>query len=152
MNDWKELEAILQKLNYSFINDHAVMFARLAPGFMLVDSPWPGYLTDNISLAYLCNNASEFFDRLGIKNASQIDRVKPETLLDLFFAGEVILTCSLNEDENLEFIYEEEKLIATKEDNELVNIVEKPLVTPEDFIEYTNQYFLHRKMQLLINK
>lgn len=145
MNDWDELDAILQKHNYTVINEHGVMFNRAAPGFMFVDSPWPGYCINEISLVYLCNDASEFFDRLEIDTANQIDQVKPEVLFGLFHAGEVIVVCSTDDDETLEFQMNEGKLIANNDDSEMSHEVKQKLITAEDFIEYTKQYFLKFK-------
>ena len=146
MNDWDELDAILQKYDYTFINDNGVVFTRVAPGFMFVDSPWPGrYIIDEISLVYLCNDASDFFDRLEIKNANELYKVNQEILLKLFHAGEVIVACKTDEGEILEFLKSEGKLIANKEDSDLIHIVKPDLSTPEEFIEYTKQYFLKLK-------
>lgn len=141
MNEWNELDALLSKTDYTYLNDYGVMFNRMAPGFMFVDSPWPGEFIDQVSLVFLCNDASEFFKHLGIENADQINIVKPETFLNLFYAGEVILVSTINEDETLEFQFCEGKLVANKENNDVVHVVKKDLKTPEDFIEYTKQHF-----------
>jgi len=145
MNDWDGLDVFLQKYNYNYMNDRGIMFNRVAAGFMFVSSPWPGYNDINkLSLVYLCNDASKFFKGLEIENAEQLERVHPEVLLKLFYAGDVILTCTLR-GETLEFQLENGKLIANKEECCLRHEVQRNLETPKDFIEYTNQYFHKRK-------
>lgn len=141
MGAWDVLDAILKKNNYTIINDYGVLFNRLSPGFMFVDSPWPGYCITDISLVYLCNDASEFFNRLEIENATQLDLVKPEVFLKLFRAGEVIVVCSVDEDQTLEFQMNDGKLMANKEDSKMEHEVTPHLETAGDFIEYTKQYF-----------
>lgn len=158
MNDWNELDTLLQKHDYNYINDWGVMFNRVEAGFMLVDGPWPAHhCADVISLVYLCKEASEFYDRLEIKDAQQIEQVKPEILLKLFFAGDVILVCTVNDanngdtvngdtdDETLEFSLKDGQLIAFRADCEIGHVVVSNLEKPEDFIEYTKQYFLNLK-------
>lgn len=145
MNDWVELDVFLQKYEYTYINESGVMFNRVAAGMMFVDSPWPGFCIDEISLVYLCNDASEFFNCLEIKNAEELDQVRPDVLLTLFHAGEVILVCSMSDDETLEFQMHDGKLVANKENNQVIHIVKENLETAEDFIEYTKQYFMKFK-------
>ena len=143
MNDWEELDAILQKHNYTFINDYGVMFNRVAPGFMFVDARWPGFKgEEHLMLVYLCNDSTEFFERLKIKTAQQLDQVKPELLLSLFPVGEVMVVCSADREESLEFQMDGKKLIANTGDSDMMHEVKKHLAMPEDFIEYTKQYFL----------
>ena len=145
MNDWDALDAILQKHKYTIINDYGVMINRVAPGFMFVDSPWPGYTIDKIGLVYLCNAASEFYDRLEIKNAGQLNEVKPEILLKLFHTGDVIVVCRTEEEETLEFQICDGQLVANIEDSDLIHVVNEELTTAEEFMRYTRQFFLDRK-------
>jgi len=144
MNDWDGLDIFLQKYDYNYMNDCSILFNRVAAGFMFVSSPWPGYNDDKLSLVYLCNDASKFFKGLEIENAEQLERVHPGVLLKLFYAGDVILICTLR-DETLEFQMADGKLIANKEDCCLMHEVQINLETPKDFIEYTDQYFRHHK-------
>jgi hypothetical protein len=151
MNDWNELDAFLQPYNFNYINESGVLFHRVAPGFMFVDAPWPGQQTiECICLVYLCNEVTEFFDRLGIQKAEQIAQIKPDLFLQLFYAGEAILICAMRDGNTMEFRRSEGKLFANKENSDLVHEVNRDLKTSKDFIKYTEQY-LSKEQPMLKN-
>jgi hypothetical protein len=112
----------------------------LDPGVILIESPWPGFEGNEISLNYLCNNANEFVTQLNLSDTGQIDNISQDLILKLFFDGEATLVCRLNEKHTLEFLYNNGTLYSTSNSSDLVETVEKTLKCPQDFIEHTKQY------------
>lgn len=145
MNDWSKLDAFLEKYNYNYLTKQGLLFNRVAPGFMFVDAPWPGNPIDDITLVYLCNDASAFFHHLQIKEAPQIEQVTSELLLNLFYAGEGILVCTTQNNETLEFQFSKGGLVANVEDCDVLHIVNTALQTPDEFMTFTTNYFLKLK-------
>src|SRR5581483_9607726 len=90
---------------------------------------------------YLSNNATQFFTDLCIKKAAEIQDVTPDNILQLYLQGKAIVVCSSN-DESLEFEIQNERIYAKNGDSEMIHAVGKPLVSAEDYILYTRNYFL----------
>jgi len=145
MEDWKELDELLEKNNGSYINKWDVLFNWYAPGHLFVSARWSDYESEeDISLVYLCNVPKEFYEKFEIENVSQIDQVKVELLLKLFHTGDAMVVCG-TDDESLEFEEVDGKLIANTGDSAMIHEVKEKLETPDDFAQYAKQYFFHAK-------
>lgn len=142
MASWNTLNEILARHNYTYCNHWNVLFNRVKPGFMLVDSPWPNYRDRyKVGIVYLCEDPNIFYKHLKIKNSSQIDKVRPETLLELFFHEEAILVCVPYENQSLEFTFNNGKIIANDPIRFLAHEVKTALNTKREFIRYAENYF-----------
>ena len=148
MNNWLQLESIFENNRSSFFNKWNVLFNKVDPGLVLVDAAWPGYTTvADISIVYLSQDATQFFTDLCIKKAAEIKEVTPENILQLYLQGKAIVVCSSN-DESLEFEMQNERIYAKNGDSDMIHAVGEPLISAEDYITYTRNYFLSLNKEL----
>jgi hypothetical protein len=92
-----------------------------------------------------------FSDKLQVQELANVEEVQPEKLLELFYKGDVVAICQLNEYDVLEFDMEEEKLIACMPDSLLPHLVTLESYTPKSFIAYTMAFYSEYKKSLRRN-
>ena len=142
MSNWQQLDNYFGNNSSCYFNECDVLFNKVDPNLVLVEAVWPGYTTvTDISIVYLSNNATQFFTDLCIKKAAEIQDVTPDNILQLYLQGKAIVVCSSN-DESLEFEIQNERIYAKNGDSDMIHAVGEPLVSAEDYILYTRNYFL----------
>jgi len=146
MTPWEEFDAWMKKRNNNYMNDFGILF-NSTPEFVFVDSPWPEqHNADILSIFFLCSNGKELFELLGIETADDLEKVQPENMLNLFYAGNATVLCTTANDESLQFQKASNAMIAIIDDEEdLCHEVQEQLIMPGDFLRYTNDYFRFMK-------
>lgn len=135
----------MQSLGNTYLNDFAVMVNRVSE-YILIDSPWPNH-GDAYSLivTIICTNEKDLFDTLQIDTFLDLDQVRPEHLLTLFYSGHATVSCATDKVGTLWFQKIENGMIAGIDGENLIHEVEEQLLVPGDFIRYTKQYFSYIK-------
>lgn len=141
MTPLKEFNQWMENHGGNYINDSGILF-NSSGELVFVDSPWPNYgSTEVISIVLLCIDGRELFKTLCIETVADLDKVQPETMLNLFYAGHAIVLCTTADRESLTFQKVRDTMIAIIDGVDLGHEVMEKLVMPVDFIRYTNEYF-----------
>lgn len=147
MTPLEEFDQWMENKGNNFINDTGILFNK-TPEFVFMDSPWPGYdSVDVISIILFCTSGKELFDTLSIEAAHELEKVQPEHMLNLFYAGQAMVICTTPNGESLQFEKGTTAMIAIIDGADLGHQVKEQLVMPDDFIRYTNQCFRVLKAQ-----
>ena len=141
MTTLKKVDALIYKDRGVYLNNFCVLFSK-EPGYIFVDAPWPGYKNGVLGLVLLCKDYRVLFEVLAIDDVQQLDQLKPEDLLRLFYEGKAIAVCSVDENDSLDFQINGDRIIVINGKSDWGYEVNEPLVAACDFIEYTRKYFL----------
>lgn len=145
MTAHQNFDSWMQSLGNKYLNDFAVMVNRVSE-YILIGSPWPNHGdASTLSITIICTNEKELFDTLQIDTFLELDRVRPEHLLTLFYSGHATVSCATDRDSSLWFQKIESGMIAGINGEELIHEVSEQLLTPGDFIRHTKQYFSYMK-------
>lgn len=146
MTPWDEFAQWMKtRENNNYLNDFGLIF-NYEPEFVFVDSPWPEqYSVDILSIILLCANGKELFELLGVETIVDLEKIQPENMLNLFYAGNAMVLCTTDDGESLQFQKVNDTMVALIDGVDLGHEVTEQLVMPGDFIRYTNEYFLFMK-------
>ena len=141
--------------NDDYENRHGVTFALLQNNAFWVCCCFPGIKEHNpyISLELV----QEFISEEDLKSAipfqckEDLDIITPHYLLYLYGLGKMNVYCLVDGiyfGGTLCFFKRDTRLFAEEENSSEQHLVKNDLRTPEEFIDYTNKYFLITKIHL----
>jgi AraC-like DNA-binding protein len=127
-------------------NPHAVEIVTHVDNTVSVVSNWPGELSDGemyIELFFESDTIAAFIQVFGIKRIKDLENITQEFLLNLYKAGKGTIWCSIDTQTyySLLFSKRNHKIFAT-DDRQIEHETTALLETPQQFIDYTQQYFL----------
>jgi len=127
-------------------NPHGVEICQHIDESLSLACDWPGESEEapiSVSLAFECETTSEFAESFGLLQITDLDKITPYTVLEMYKKAKAEVSCSINDynSYSLNFRIKGNKLFATADPGGEEHEVRELIMNPDHFKEYTFNYF-----------